>query len=183
MYRKVTTDKENELYLEVFDNVWKFADSDYKQNTIYRYIMFTENGEVFGSFALSLYNPAVGSIEKVYSFRENVEKINNIGKVTIEIVAFALKEAYQGTKYFMQSVFCLMTELMRTGCDYAIAVTEPKLSKIIRKACRENLVVLQEGIIAKDDNTEWVAMVADLKPVFNNIDEYPLLKYGTYQLV
>lgn len=186
MYKKVTNALENKLYLNVFEDAWKFEDTEYNKNKIERYIMLTEDGEVFGAFAYAFYDLKIGStIESLYPFKEKVSKINDKHKVTIEIAAFAVKKEHQGFKHFMQSVYYMNQELMNLNCDYCIGVTEPKFARLLKKVYRRKLSILtkEKTLIAQDDHTEWVAMIADLKPVFYNIDEYPLLKYGTSQTV
>lgn len=184
MFSKVNSIDENKMYLEVFGDAWEFNDTDYENDRTDRYIMFTEDGEVFGAFAYTLYDQRIGStIENLYSFKENVKKINNEDKITIEITAFAVKKKFQSPKYFMQSFFYMTQELMNLRANYCIGLTEPRLSSLLKRVYKKNLSVLKRQIIAEEDGTEWVAMILNLDTVFTNINQYPILRYGTFNVV
>ncbi|MEW4210615.1 hypothetical protein Q0O85_18905 [Priestia megaterium] len=181
MFGKVNSVAENNMYLEIFGDAWEFNDTDYENSRTDRYIMFNEEGEVFGAFAYTKYDTEIGStIESLYSFKEKVKKINDTGKITIEITAFAIKKKFQSPKYFMQSFFYMTQELINLNADYCIALTEPKLSSLLKRVYKKHLSILERKIMANEDNTEWISMILDLKPVINDINQYPLLKYGTF---
>ncbi|WP_456364388.1 hypothetical protein [Priestia aryabhattai] len=184
MYRKVSDLKENAMYLEVFNNAWTFNDTEYDNNKTDRYIMFTDEGEVFGAFAFTLYNMETGStIENLYKYKENVKEINTLGYVTIEITAFAIKQEFQSPTYFKQSFFYMTQELINLNTDYCIGLTERKFSRLLQGVFGRNLTVLEKNILAEEDNTKWYAMILDMKAVCLNINQYPILKYGAFNIV
>ena len=74
-------------------------------------------------------------------------------------------------------------ELINLNADYCIGLTERKFSRLLQGVFGRNLTVLEKNILAEEDNTKWYAMILNLRPVYRNIDQYPILKYGAFNML